>query len=64
MDLSLEYDAQPAGTKPAPQLTIRVRSKIVSHGPDGVSVAFVYKNRQERQELVKFLEGVRSTGGQ
>src|SRR5713226_7653411 len=52
MDLGLEYKAQPAGTSLAPKLAVRVRSKVVSHGPDGVAVAFVYVNRQERQELV------------
>jgi hypothetical protein len=64
MNLNLAYNTQTAGTKAAPQLTIGVRSKIVSHGPDGVSVKFVYVNRRERQELVKFLQGVRSRGGQ
>ena len=64
MDLSLEYKTPPAGIQPAPRLGVRVRSKIVSHGPDGVSVEFVCVNHQERQELAKFLERVRSRGGQ
>jgi PilZ domain len=64
MDLSLEYNAQPAGTNPAPKVALGVRSRVVSHGPDGLSVEFVCVNRRERQELVKFLESVRSRGGQ
>jgi hypothetical protein len=63
MDLSLAYNTQTAGTTAAPQLTLGVRSKIVAHGPDGVSVEFVYVNRLERQKFVKFLETVSSRGG-
>jgi hypothetical protein len=64
MDLSLAYNAQPAGTEPAPKLSVGVRSRILSHGPDGLTVEFVYVNRRERQEVVKFLQSVRSRGGQ
>ena len=64
VDLSLEYNTQQAGTNPAPKLTIGVRSRIASHGPDGMSVEFVCVNRQERRKLVKFLDDIRSRGGQ
>lgn len=64
MNLSLAYKKQPAASNPAANLGIGVRSKVVSHGPDGVSVEFVYVNRRERQDLVKFLQSVRSRGGQ
>jgi hypothetical protein len=63
MNLSLAYKKQPAADNPAPNLGIGVRSRVVSHGPDGVSVEFVYVNRRERQDLVKFLQSVRSRGG-
>ena len=62
MDLSLEYNAQPAGNGPKPNIC--VRSKVVSHGPDGVNVAFMYVNRRSQQQVVKFLQVVRSGGGQ
>ena len=64
MNLSLAYKKQPAADNPAPNLDIGVRSRVVSHGADGVSVEFVYVNRRERQELHKFLQSVRSRGGQ
>jgi len=64
MNLSLAYKQQPAASNPAANLGIGVRSKVVSHGPDGVSVEFVYVNRRERQDLMKFLQSVRSRGGQ
>jgi hypothetical protein len=64
MNLSLAYKRQPAADKPAPNLDIGVRSRVVSHGVDGLTVEFVYVNRRERQELQKFLQSVRSRGGQ
>ena len=69
MNLSLSYKKRPAEYNPAENnsalnLGIGVRSRVVSHGPDGVSVEFVYVNRRERQDLVKFLQSVRSRGGQ
>ena len=64
MNLGLAYKKQPAANNPAANLGIGVRSKVVSHGPDGVSVEFVYVNRRERQDLVKFLQSIRSRGGQ
>jgi hypothetical protein len=64
MNLSLAYKKQPAANNAAANLGIGIRSRVVSHGADGVSVEFVYVNRRERQDLVKFLQSVRSRGGQ
>jgi PilZ domain len=64
VDLSLEYNTQPAGTNPVSKLSIAVRSRIISHGPDGMGVEFVCVNRQEREKLVEFLDDIRSRGGQ
>jgi hypothetical protein len=35
---------------------------VVAQEPDGVRVQFLYLNRRERQQAVKFLETVRSRG--
>jgi hypothetical protein len=64
MDLSLAYDTKRESNKAVPELTIDVRSRVVSQGPDGMRVEFVYVNRRERQGLLKFLENIRSRGGQ
>jgi uncharacterized protein len=44
--------------------SVLVRSNVVAQEPDGVRVQFLYLNRRERQQTVKFLETVRSRGKQ
>ena len=43
---------------------LSVRSKVVAHSQDGVRVAFLYLNRNEREAARKFLDEIRKGGGQ
>jgi hypothetical protein len=60
VQLTLQYGLTPVGSGGVAALA--VRSTVVAQGADGVRVQFLYLNRRERQQAVKFLETVRSRG--
>ena len=65
INLTLQFGAQTAvegGTARCQSLSIR--SKVVAHSPDGVRVAFLYLNRNEREAARKFLDELRKGEGQ
>jgi hypothetical protein len=65
INLTLQYGAQTAGESGTARCqSVSIRSKVVAHSPDGVRVAFLYLNRNEREAARKFLDELRKEGGQ
>jgi PilZ domain-containing protein len=65
INLTLQCGVQTAGEGGATQCkALTMRSKVVAHSQDGVRVAFLYLNRNEREAARKFLDEIRTGGGQ
>ena len=63
INLTLQCGAQAAGDGAATCKALSMRSKVVAHSRDGVSLEFLYLNQQEREATRNFLAALRMENG-